>query len=122
MDPRSKGCNQLIRQGAIIVESAGDVLQGIAHARKTNFGENPPTVYAADMQSPIDTHELASTRGTIIEKLGVTAVSVDELIEQCNTTAPVVITVLLELELAGRLRRSAGKKVSLTEIYTEEVA
>jgi len=123
VDPRSKGCNQLIRQGATIVESAGDVLQAITRSRNIPFGEKPPALYDANiMQVDITDSELAGARRVVIEKLGVTGVAVDELIEQCNISAPVVITILLELELAGRLKRSAGNKVYLTEILAEEVA
>ena len=123
VDPRSKGCNQLIRQGAVIVECAGDVLQAISRARNLPFGENPSPVYEANVMGvTMDENEMTEARRAVIEKLGMTAVSVDELIEQCEVSAPVVITILLELELAGRLRRSSGNKVYLTEILADEVA
>jgi len=126
LDPRSKGGNQLIRQGAIIVESADDIVQGIAPLRNTTLdsilGENPPTAYTPDPSTQQASEaDLEETRRAILEKLGVTSVSVDELIEQCETSAPVVLTILLELELAGRLKRSSGNKVYLTQIM-EEVA
>lgn len=122
MDPRSKGCNQLIREGAIIVESTSDVLQGLAAMRKYSLRENPASQYNLGFaeSSPHD-NELDQNRPIVLEKLGITAITVDELIEQCETSAPVVITILLELELAGRLKRSAGNKVYLTQIM-EEVA
>ncbi len=122
IDPRSKGCNKLIKEGAIIVENAGDVLQGIAAMRRTSLRENPAAVYATPVEeSALQDNELAAMRRIVIQKLGITAVSVDELVEQCEAPAPMVITVLLELELAGRLKRSSGNKVHLTEIE-EEVA
>jgi len=123
LDPRSKGCNQLIRQGATMVESAGDVLQGIAHLRNQPFEENTVMSYASDhSEQPISEAELAQTRSLVIEKLGPSSVSVDELIEQCHTSAPVVLTILLELELAGRLKRTSGNKVYLLESVVEKVA
>lgn len=121
-DPRSKGCNMLIRQGAVLVESVGDVLQGLAPMRNKTFGENGPALYANELaEAPMDENELAHTRRAVIEKLGITAVPVDMLIEQCDASAAAVITILLELELAGRLKRSAGNKVYLTEIRAEEL-
>ena len=45
--------------------------------------------------------------------LGPVPVSVDELIRQSGLAPPAVHTVLLELELAGRLERHAGARVSL---------
>ena len=122
LDPRSKGCNQLIRQGANMVESAGDILQGIAHLRNKTLGENPPMPYTPDRTSSFSDAELDETRRAILEKLGTTPVSVDELIEQCQTSAGAALTVLLELELAGRLKRSPGNKVYIMDVREEEVA
>jgi DNA processing protein len=48
-----------------------------------------------------------------MEKLGPTPVEVDELIRQSGLTPEIVLTILLELELAGRLDRHSGNKVSL---------
>lgn len=123
LDPRSKGCNQLIRQGASMVESAGDVLRGIAPLRNQPFEEKPAAPYAAEAtEALINEAELAKARSLVVEKLGPSAVSVDELIEQCHTSAPVVLTILLELELAGRLKRTSGNKVYLSEAVVEQVA
>ena len=46
------------------------------------------------------------------ERLGPAPVEVDELIRQCGAPAAAVLTVLLELELAGRLERHPGNRVS----------
>lgn len=122
LDPRSKGCNQLIRQGATMLETTSDILQGVAHLRNKSLGENPPMEYMPDRPTtPAGEVELAASRHQILEKLGPTPVLVDELIEQCETPAGAVLTILLELELAGRLKRSPGNKVYLSEIMVEEV-
>jgi DNA processing protein len=114
LDPRAKGCNQLIRDGAHMVESTADILQGISHLRNVSLSETPPPVYTGDQKAAAPSEsELDAARAELLEKLGALAVSVDELIEQCHVSAPVVLTLLLELELAGRLRRSAGNKVAL---------
>jgi len=39
-------------------------------------------------------------------------VEVDELVRQCNSTVSAVLSVLLELEVAGRLARHSGNRVS----------
>ncbi len=49
----------------------------------------------------------------IIEKLSPTPVAVDELVRQCQLSASAVATLLLELELAGRVERHPGNLVSL---------
>ena len=70
----------------------------------------------------MDDAELNRLRKEIVQKLGVTPVSVDVLIDQCNASAQNVATILLELELAGNLRRSAGNKVALVQVDESEVA
>jgi DNA processing protein len=49
----------------------------------------------------------------ILERLGPTPVAVDELVRQCQLSAAAVATLLLELELAGRIERHPGNLVSL---------
>lgn len=123
LDPRSRGCNQLIKDGAIMTESAGDILQGIAHLRGQALQETEPPEFAAPKAAePVSDSELGSARALILEKLGITPVSVDELIEQCQISASAALTVILELELAGRLKRSGGNKVALTANVNQDVA
>ena len=56
---------------------------------------------------------LENARDVILENLSFTPVSVDELLRSCHLTIPVLQTVLLELELAGRIKREAGGRVAL---------
>lgn len=115
LDPRSKGCNQLIKQGAVMVESITDILDAINNIGHFKLMENnmeifntiPPDINMLEV-------EMDKLRQIILEKLSSYPVSVDELIEQCNTTAGIMQTILLELELAGSVKRSAGNKVSIS--------
>jgi DNA processing protein len=54
-----------------------------------------------------------SAQAQIVERLGPTPVAVDELVRQCHVSPATVVTILLELELAGRLERHPGNQVSL---------
>jgi DNA processing protein len=63
--------------------------------------------------TPVDEAELTQVRAKIPENLSPSPVSVDEVIRQCHVSPSVVLTVLLELELAGRLERQAGHRVAL---------
>lgn len=120
LDPRARGCNQLLRDGAHLLESADDVLHALNPLRHCRQMEEPAAAYIpAEPSAPPDPADTARTRLQLIDKLAATAVSVDELIEQCETSAQTVLTILLELELAGKLRRSAGNKVSLTPSMEE---
>lgn len=122
LDPRSRGCNYLIKQGANMVEGAGDILQGIAHLRGQAMQEADAPEYAAPAAAPVSDSELDNARHLILEKLSITAVSLDELIEQCGIAASAALTVVLELELAGRIRRTAGNKVALIADFSEGAA
>lgn len=118
LDPRARGCNQLIKQGATMVESTEDIIEGLSHARRySGFTENPSESFAPAAPGE---GELSAIRLKTLEKLGTTPVLIDELIEQCQTTATIMLSLLLELELAGRVKRTSGNKVFL--LSQEEVA
>jgi DNA processing protein len=124
LDPRARGCNQLIKQGATMIESASDIIQGIAHLRGSVLNESTSSAYQGDekIAAAVSDAELDRARMAVVEKLGMSAVGVDTLVEQCGVPAQVVLTILLELELAGRLRRSAGNKVALIANLEESAA
>lgn len=107
LDSRSHGCNQLIREGAILVQSPGDVielLQGFTGTPRSTFREADAGAFVPDVaEEPAD----------IAGLLGLAPVSVDELIRQSAAPAGAVQMALLELELAGRLVRHAAGRVSL---------
>jgi len=111
LDPRAQGCNALIREGATLVQNAADILEAI----------RPMTDLLGRVRAPVDAWRARSmdpdvddtARGTITGLLGHTPVYVDELVRQSGAHPAVVATVLLELELAGRLARHAGARVSL---------
>ncbi|MEA3016442.1 MAG: processing protein [Sphingomonadales bacterium] len=109
LDPRAQGCNQLIRDGATLVQTAEDVLEAIEPGQIRPFRQPEPGWTAPDPSADAEERHRASVLGL----LSVTAVPVDELVRQSELPAPLVQTVLLELELAGRLERHAGGRVSL---------
>ena len=106
LDPRAQGCNQLIRDGATLVQSAADVMEAIRPFE--GKVESAPRPYEA---APVPDDE--SALGTVEELLGPSPVPVDELIRQSGAPSGAVQMALLELDLAGRLDRHAGGKVSL---------
>ncbi|ATY33210.1 DNA-processing protein DprA [Sphingomonas psychrotolerans] len=108
LDPRAQGCNLLIREGATLVQSVDDILEMIRpiDARAVRSPVDP-----FDPPPPLDAGD--ADRRTIVGLLGPVPVAVDELIRQSGLAPAVVQTVLLELELAGRLDRHAGGRASL---------
>ncbi|HEY6578426.1 MAG TPA: DNA-processing protein DprA [Rhizomicrobium sp.] len=110
LDPRAKGANHLLRDGAMLTESAEDVLEVLRPLIGRAFRE------PGDGALPLQTDwELAdeNLRRKVEELLGPSPVSVDELVRQCGAPAGAVLSILLELELAGRLHRESGNRISL---------
>ena len=108
LDPRAQGCNQLIRDGATLVQNARDVVEelGPVEARVRSSGSDYRTEPA-----PVngDDEALAGVE----ELLGPSPVPVDEIIRLSGASSGAVQMALLELDLAGKLDRHAGGKVSL---------
>ena len=111
LDPRAQGCNALIREGATLVQNAADVLEAIRPMNDLLSRVRAPA--GRWRAGPTDAEADDAARRTITDLLGHTPVSVDEVVRQSGAHPAVVATVLLELELAGRLGRHAGGRVSL---------
>jgi DNA processing protein len=119
LDPRCRGCNDLLRHGAILTENAEDVLSQLRPELEQIL---PPLSVAqtsdpapASWPNPVVNQPISEDDGLelVVEKLGTTPVAVDELVRQCHLSAAAVATFLLELELAGRVERHPGNLVSL---------
>lgn len=119
LDPRHRGCNQLLRDGAHLVESAADVLAVLEPlslptdpplARSRPATRQPARAVVASPRPAAPVDDLASR---VEQALGPTPLAVDELIRECDAAAPDVQAALLELELAGRIDRHPGNRVSL---------
>jgi DNA processing protein len=109
LDPRAAGTNDLIKQGATLVTEAADVINAVAPIMErpvelpTREPEGVPSYDEPDN----------SERTRIVGLLGPSPIGLDDLIRMARTSPAVVRTVLLELELAGRLERHGGGLVSL---------
>jgi DNA processing protein len=113
LDPRCRGTNRLIREGALLVEDTAQVLEALGGIKSLNSTllknlNEPPYSIDSEIENGAD-----DLRSTILDLLGPSPVEVDELLRQCHCSAPVMGMVLLELDLAGRLERHPGNRVSL---------
>ena len=109
LDPRAAGTNELIKQGAALVTEAADVINAV-----TPIMERPVELPSREPDEIASFDEPDnSERARIVALLGPSPVGIDDLIRMAGASAAVVRTVLLELELAGRLERHGGGLVSL---------
>jgi DNA processing protein len=106
LDPRAQGCNQLIRDGATLVQNAADVIEAVQPARPRLASAAP------DYESPAEQFDGEAVEA-VESLLGPSPVPVDEIIRLSGASSAAVQTALLELDLAGRLDRHAGGRVSL---------
>lgn len=107
LDSRSQGCNQLIRDGAMLVQSAEEVLEQLA-----GFPA-PLRLPLREDAAPFMLADLPDRPAEIAALLSTAPVAVDELIRLSGEAPAAVQLALIELELTGRLVRHAGGRVSL---------
>lgn len=108
LDPRSRGCNQLIREGATLVQNASEIAELI---RPLDERMQSPTINNSAPAKTMTDDGSSAERSAVTDLLGMTYVSVDELVRQSGSSQGTVQMVLLEIELAGKLERGAGGKV-----------
>lgn len=111
-DPRSKGANKLIRDGAQLTESVDDIINILSTLPDT-LQERKAPAYQTITPEPIPSNVVDEARKSMLQLLGLAPVTVDELVRSGQFSHAVVSLVLLELELAGRLDRHPGGAVSL---------
>jgi DNA processing protein len=107
LDPRAQGCNQLIRDGATLVQNAADIIEAIRPF------ESRVCSAPQDYVAPGEELNGNDALGLVEELLGPSPVPVDEIIRLSGAPSGAVQMALLELDLAGRLDRHAGNRVSL---------
>lgn len=108
LDPRAQGCNGLIREGATLVQSAEDIWEAVGPIAPGTVRQ-PGARYAGP--PPADLAE--KERARVVGLLSMAPVAVDEIVRLSGLAPGAVQTALLELEIAGRLQRHAGGRVSL---------
>lgn len=116
LDPRCRGSNHLLREGARLVETIEDVLTAlggsVAVSPLSREAESGLAEAAQTAPNPALSAD-PEANALIAERLGPAPVAVDELVRQCQMSPPVVRAALLDFELAGRLERHPGDRVSL---------
>jgi DNA processing protein len=107
LDPRAAGTNDLIKQGATLTTEASDVINAVEPIMARPVELREPD------EEPLASEPDAGDRARIVSLLGPAPILLDDLIRMAGTSPTIVRTVLLELELAGRLERHGGGLVSM---------
>lgn len=97
------GCHLLIREGAILAETADDVLQSLGWLSTTGDSKSALPLY-----SPADTDEAA-----LLQALSAESMHLDHLAESCGLTVPELSPIVLRLELQGMIERLPGSRYLL---------
>ncbi|MDX6750331.1 DNA-processing protein DprA [Geminicoccaceae bacterium 1502E] len=119
LDPRHRGTNQLLRDGAQLVESGADVLEVLAPMVRRPASVAPSAMPRRPSREPLAAAPAPTGLAAegldadLLARLGSEPVSVDELIRQCHASTAAVQEALAELELAGALERHPGNRVAL---------
>ncbi|MCR0981022.1 DNA-processing protein DprA [Roseomonas populi] len=125
LDPRCRGSNDLIRNGAHFCEGAADVLETLPASAEAapvfhSSSRRHPSRAHAQMPAPArDTREESSDSG-LLSLIGPTPVAVDEVLRRCHLSPPEARAVLLELELEGLIEALPGNRVVRSGIRREE--
>lgn len=111
LDPRAEGTNGLLKQGATPVTEVADIVSVLQPIMGIELPAREP-----EPVDDSDIHNLTlapDERTRIVALLSPTPVLIDDLVRLSQSSPRVVRTVLLELEIAGRLERHGGGLVSL---------
>ncbi|MEE3105802.1 MAG: DNA-protecting protein DprA, partial [Pseudomonadota bacterium] len=112
LDPRCRGSNQLLRDGAHLIETGDDIVAFVDGPDGRHIRAPLGVPFDGFEPRPPSPKTLAAARCEVIEFLDATPTAVDEIIRRCQFSAPVVLTVLLEAELAGTVERHPGNMVA----------
>jgi len=110
MDPRAGGCNQLIREGALLIRHADDIheaLSQIAHDPK-------PISTPPEEPSLTVAHPASALPSSILELLSPAPISEDELIRKLDAPTTQIMSILAELDMTGAIERQPGGLVAKT--------
>ncbi|UWR27301.1 DNA-processing protein DprA [Sulfitobacter sp. S223] len=117
-DARAAGGNMLIRDGATLVRNAADIIEALGPTFEdqeqlpltpTNFS---PTVPQAAKKPRRTLRETANLHMSILQRLGPSPVAEDQLIRDLQITPATFTPAVVELEMDGKVTRSAGGLLS----------
>ncbi len=109
LDPRAEGTNKLIREGATLLTKATDVVQSL----QNQFVGVPKSFSEPDSANEEGMDTGPNERLTVFNLLSPSPIGIDDIIRECKLPAAIVLGILLELEVAGKVARDSQHRVGL---------
>ncbi len=113
LDPRTKGCNRLIRQGAALIENSEDILNILAALPAPYVHEDEDDYTQPDIDWDAVQGDIDSARDVLLNLCSPTPTHRDEIIRQSGIPYPIAAAALLELELCGDIIVEGDGRLSL---------
>ncbi len=117
LDPRAAGPNKLLRDGAVLVEKAEDILEHVQLFRQSGSAgfniSHMEDAASGDFVYEEDDTLTQNASDAILKTLSSLPVQIDDLFRDLHLSPAAGNSALLELEITGQIKRSAGGKVSL---------
>lgn len=113
LDPRAGGPNQLIRDGATLVERADHILGALTLFKTPPLMQDSASSIYDSPPPEFDDQTLDRARALVLEQLTYTPVAVDELLRACQLNIQLLQSTLLELELGMTIERLPGNRIVL---------
>ena len=119
LDPRSRGTNRLIKQGAHLIESSEDILSEIQNLQVNEplfeYMQNSPTTF--DIQSNISETQdnCESYKKDLFQLIGFLPVGIDTLANKLALPINKVRSILVQLEIEGKIRHVFGNRVCINK-------
>ncbi|MCW8934967.1 MAG: DNA-processing protein DprA [Gammaproteobacteria bacterium] len=107
-NPLSKGCHQLIKSGAKLVETAADILEELLPLVNSSSIRHTSAAESAQTSSEKTHDELDSSYQSLLKHMEYEPVAIDELVERSNLNASEIASMLLILELQGMVVSENG--------------
>lgn len=115
LDPRCMGSNQLIKNGAVLVESVDDVLRNMLskNSVKSSLKDSSTQTENFSIFMKNDINITDKDRKSVLSLLSASPITLETIANELKLDLPILYTICLELELAGKITRSSGNKISL---------
>lgn len=101
----SRGCNQLIRDGAILIQDAADVIEHLGPlVERVEFEDGTSISHPAELQ-------LNEIEGAVMKHITSEPLDIDQLVSLSGLPVPRVLSTLSVLQMKGLVKRPTGRSV-----------